>query len=127
MANPFPLCILVRPGFEKTYQSWMLQAPDENVAFGTDVFIVATFDGNRVQAVFDPCTKWAICAWVQFTQGHECNCNSSERPALGPSPRKGSSISPSLCSARYCLRKWVGTTFTPRQSGGRGLSSSSLG
>jgi hypothetical protein len=27
----------------------MLQAPDENVAFGTDVFIVATLDGNRVQ------------------------------------------------------------------------------
>ena len=72
----------------------MLQAPDENVAFGTDVFIVATLDGNRVQAVFYPCTKWAICAWVQFTQDMNVIVNSPNALLWALTPVKAAPFHP---------------------------------
>jgi hypothetical protein len=36
----------------KIYQSWKQQAPNENVAFGADVFTAPTPDGTRLQVVF---------------------------------------------------------------------------
>jgi len=60
---------LAAPGSKKIYQRWWQHAPNENVAFGADVFTAETPDGNRAQVAFWPCIKRAICDWLQFTQG----------------------------------------------------------